>query len=68
MNGHGTATQPPPKVWKSLNEAILPPHSSDIDFWWKLTGYHLARLIDEAQYPVDRQYEVLLYHYHWIVS
>ncbi|KAL9095873.1 MAG: hypothetical protein Q9165_001870 [Trypethelium subeluteriae] len=59
---------PPPKVWTSLVKRCLPPaESRDVDFWWKLTGYHLAVMIDAAGYSLDKQYEVLLFHYHWIV-
>lgn len=42
--------------------------NKDVEFWWQLTGYHLAAMIDAAGYSAEKQYEVLLFHYHWIVS
>ncbi|KAI1503388.1 dimethylallyl tryptophan synthase GliD1, partial [Biscogniauxia marginata] len=53
-------------VWQSLNKC-LPPQEPDIDFWWQLTGYHLANMVKEADYSIERQFETLLFHYHWIV-
>lgn len=59
----------PLKVWNSLVKTCLPPsENKDVEFWWRLTGYHLAAMIDAAGYSVEKQYETLLFHYHWIVS
>ncbi|KAI9677128.1 MAG: hypothetical protein M1822_008237 [Bathelium mastoideum] len=57
-----------PKVWNSLVKKCLPPsEDKNVEFWWKITGYHLAVMIDAAGYSPEKQYEVLLFHYHWIV-
>lgn len=57
------------KVWKSLVETCLPLGlNRDVDFWWDLTGRHMAQMVAAAGYSVERQYEILLFHYHWIVS
>lgn len=62
-------TTPPLKVWNSLVKKCLPhAENKDVQFWWNLTGYHLAVMIDAAGYSIEKQYEVLLFHYHWIVS
>ncbi|KAJ6180053.1 hypothetical protein N7519_010514 [Penicillium mononematosum] len=63
-----TQTATPLKVWTSLVKKSLPqPENKDVEFWWNLTGYHLAVMIDAAGYSIEKQYEVLLFHYHWIV-
>ncbi|KHN94378.1 dimethylallyl tryptophan synthase GliD1 [Metarhizium album ARSEF 1941] len=54
------------KAWGSLSK-LLPPRNSDEDFWWKKTGPHLAAMLEAAQYSPERQYDALLFHYHWIV-
>ncbi|KAF4200322.1 hypothetical protein CNMCM8927_003500 [Aspergillus lentulus] len=40
----------------------LPVQDEDQQFWWKLTGHHLARMMHEAGYPLHRQLEYLLFH------
>lgn len=65
---HAQSQRHPTKVWLSLVKTCLPPQDRDIEFWWQLTGYHLANMVEAAGYSVERQYEVLLFHYHWIVS
>ncbi|KAI1390512.1 aromatic prenyltransferase [Hypoxylon trugodes] len=55
------------KVWDSLVTRCLPLQDRDAEFWWQLTGYHMAHMLDAAGYTVERQYEVLLFHYLWIV-
>lgn len=63
------AMTPSLKVFHSLLKTCLPPpKDKHVDFWWRLTGYHLALMIDAAGYSVQKQYETLLFHYHWIVS
>ncbi|KAI1810885.1 aromatic prenyltransferase [Poronia punctata] len=67
MSKQGThQNHPPTKVWQSL-KTCLAPQDPDVEFWWQLTGYHLAHMVDAAAYPVERQYEILLFHYQWIV-
>lgn len=56
-----------PKVWQSL-KTCLAPEDYDIKFWWQLTGYQLAHMVEAAGYTLSKQYEILLFHYHWIVS
>ncbi|KAL5340580.1 aromatic prenyltransferase [Aspergillus crustosus] len=51
-------------AWKVLSQT-LPSRAPDADAWWQLTGRHLAVLLDAAAYPIERQYECLLYHYHY---
>lgn len=57
----------PLKVWNFLTRC-LPVVDKDADFWWRLTGYHMAVMIEAAGYTPERQYEVLLFHHHFIVS
>ncbi|KAI0199299.1 dimethylallyl tryptophan synthase GliD1 [Astrocystis sublimbata] len=56
--------QTPP--WLALNQ-WLPSRDADSDYWWKLTGEHLARMLEAAGYTTERQYSALLFHYHLIV-
>jgi hypothetical protein len=67
MDRHSPNSQPS-KVWQSLVKSCLPPQNRDVEFWWHHTGYQLAKMIEAAGYTVERQYEILLFHYHWIVS
>jgi hypothetical protein len=55
------------QVWTSLKQ-WLPARNPDSDYWWDLTGAHLATMLDAAGYTVQKQYDALLFHYHWIVS
>ena len=55
------------KAWKALSQC-LPTLDPDSKYWWQLTGRHLATLVDAAGYPIEKQYEALLMHYHWTVS
>ncbi|KAH9206690.1 tryptophan dimethylallyltransferase-domain-containing protein [Leptodontidium sp. 2 PMI_412] len=55
------------KVWNSLVNTLPAPANKDTKFWWGITGYYLAVMIDQAGYSIERQYEVLLFHYQWIV-
>lgn len=54
------------EAWKAL-EQCLPPSDTNSDAWWQLTGRHLAAIVDAAGYPLEKQYEALLFHYHWTV-
>ena len=51
---------------KSLSQC-LPAGNANSEVWWQLTGRHLAALADAAGYPIEKQYEALLFHYHWTV-
>lgn len=62
-----SSKRPSTKVWESLRP-LLPSRGSDCDYWWDLTGLHLAYLIDAAGYSIERQYEALLFHYHRVVG
>ncbi|KAJ5150459.1 uncharacterized protein N7500_010648 [Penicillium coprophilum] len=53
-------------VWTRLSQ-WLPPRNTDTDYWWKLTGLHLAKMLEAAGYSADEQLDALLFHYHWIV-
>uniref|UniRef100_UPI00389B3A79 Dimethylallyl tryptophan synthase GliD1 n=1 Tax=Fusarium tricinctum TaxID=61284 RepID=UPI00389B3A79 len=61
-NGNGERL----KAWASLS-LLLPSRGPDCDYWWKLTGRHLASLMEAAGYATERQYEALVFHYHWMV-
>ncbi|KAF5642997.1 hypothetical protein F25303_6369 [Fusarium sp. NRRL 25303] len=53
-------------VWQKINK-WLPRRGARQDFWWDVTGRHLATMLHEAGYPLSRQYECLLFHYYVIV-
>ena len=55
------------QAWRAVSQ-YLPARSSDNDYWWRLTGRHLAAIVEAAGYPIERQYEALLFTYHWAVS
>ncbi|KAL2787217.1 aromatic prenyltransferase [Aspergillus keveii] len=57
---------PPTKAWTRLSQ-WLPSRTSDLDYWWKLTGSHLAKILHAADYSDDEQVDALLFHYHYIV-
>ncbi|KAI1504045.1 dimethylallyl tryptophan synthase GliD1 [Biscogniauxia marginata] len=54
------------EAWRALSK-ILPPRNPDYDWWWRLTGQHMAALVEAAGYSIEKQYEALLFHYHWTV-
>jgi hypothetical protein len=64
MNG---TTRTQKKPFEVLSQ-YLPTGNPDHDYWWRLTGNHVAALVEAAGYPLDAQYEVLLFHYRWTVS
>lgn len=55
------------QAWRTLNQ-YLPSRNADTDFWWKYSGHRLAVLLEEAEYPIDKQTEALVFFYHWAVS
>lgn len=46
---------------------LEPSRGASHAHWWKRTGPQLALMLKEAGYTVDKQFEVLLFYYHWIV-
>ncbi|KAL4953395.1 aromatic prenyltransferase [Aspergillus filifer] len=46
---------------------LEPSRGVSHEHWWKLTGPQLALMLEEADYPVEKQFETLLFYYHWIV-
>lgn len=67
MDQHLSSPRAGTQAWKSLLKC-LPRGDSNVEFWWQLTGSLLAEVVEAADYTVARQYEILLFHYHWIVS
>ncbi|KAF9728935.1 hypothetical protein PMIN06_010359 [Paraphaeosphaeria minitans] len=55
------------KSWQSLS-LLLPQRNPDYDFWWGLTGPHLATMLENAGYSSEKQFEMLLFHFHWSVT
>lgn len=53
-------------AWRSLN-LYLPTRTHDEDYWWQKSGPQLAALVEGAGYTLAKQYEALLFHYHWMV-
>ncbi|KAL9094768.1 MAG: hypothetical protein Q9165_003039 [Trypethelium subeluteriae] len=49
------------QIFNALSR-FLPIQDDHQAFWWKLTGPHIARMMHEAEYPVHRQVEYLLFH------
>ncbi|BCS28508.1 uncharacterized protein APUU_70078S [Aspergillus puulaauensis] len=45
---------------------LEPSRGASHAHWWKRTGPQLALMLKEAGYAVDKQFEVLLFYYHWI--
>jgi hypothetical protein len=62
-----TSTPDRLRAWSTIQQ-YLPPRNADYDFWWQLTGRHLALLLEKAGYAIERQYEALMFHYHWSVG
>ncbi|KAK8076003.1 hypothetical protein PG994_003275 [Apiospora phragmitis] len=55
-----------PEAWTKISQYLL-PRNPEYNFWWQLTGRHLAVLLDAAGYPIERQYEALMFHYNWAI-
>ena len=45
----------------------LPSRTADLDYWWQLTGPHMATLFSEAGYSLHESYEAMVFYYHVIV-
>ncbi|KIA75507.1 dimethylallyl tryptophan synthase GliD1 [Aspergillus ustus] len=54
------------KAWEALSPC-LPSRTPDLDYWWALTGTHLAIMLEAGGYSIEKQYEALIFHYHWVV-
>lgn len=55
------------QAWKALSK-YLHGTNEDQEYWWKVTGRHVASLLEAAEYPLEKQFECLLFHYRWTVS
>lgn len=69
---NGTAVANPTErgvtpVWAALKK-WLPQQESNLQYWWDLTGQHLATMLEAGGYSVEEQYNALLFHNSWIVS
>lgn len=53
-------------IWSMVSRWV-PPRNADYDFWWQLTGPHLAIMLSEAGYSVHEQYENMIFHYHIVI-
>lgn len=65
-NGTKKVSASPSEAWTKLSR-YLPYVNAAQDYWWQLTGRHLASLVEAAGYPLEKQYEALIFHYHWTV-
>ncbi|KKK13967.1 hypothetical protein ARAM_000199 [Aspergillus rambellii] len=55
-----------PKAWEIVSRwetSLGPSH----EHWWRLTGPQLSTMLEEAGYPVHKQLEIVLFHYHRVV-
>jgi len=62
-----SSTKEPTKAWVAIFQ-WLPARTPDSDYWWRLTGPHLAAMVQQAGYPLEKQIEALIFHYNWSVS
>ena len=53
-------------MWNTVSR-WLPPRTSDDDYWWQLTGPHIATMFTEAGYSIHETYEALIFYFHVIV-
>lgn len=51
-------------IVSKLEPSLGPSHTH----WWKLTSPQLALMLEAADYPIEKQFETLLFYYHWVVS
>ena len=61
-----TTSQDGPELWHSVSK-WLPSRDVDKDFWWNLCGHHLFTMLDAGGYTVEKQYEALMFFYHYVV-
>ncbi|KAF2136061.1 uncharacterized protein K452DRAFT_292714 [Aplosporella prunicola CBS 121167] len=53
-------------VWNAISR-FLPVSHPDHSYWWKVTGRHLALMMHEAEYPLERQIENLLFYFFTVI-
>ncbi|KAI0435999.1 dimethylallyl tryptophan synthase GliD1 [Xylaria telfairii] len=53
-------------VWEAISR-WLPLANPDLEYWWKLTGPHVAHMMEAAGHSVEAQYNALLFHYSYMV-
>ncbi|KAI1318236.1 dimethylallyl tryptophan synthase GliD1 [Xylariaceae sp. FL0255] len=66
-SGNGTtakANSVSTAAWDKLQQ-YLPSRDTDTDFWWKYSGLHLALMLEEAEYPPEKQMAALIFFYHY---
>lgn len=63
---NGTDLTPGRKALDMVSK-LGPSHGFADEHCWNLTSPQLASMLEEASYPVERQVEILLFYYHWIV-
>lgn len=62
----GCLSTKPTSLW-AMASRWLPHRNADLDYWWQLTGMHLATLFSEADYSPYESYEAMIFYYHVIV-
>ncbi|KAL4747129.1 hypothetical protein BDW72DRAFT_209828 [Aspergillus terricola var. indicus] len=63
---NGCADSPKLKVLDIVSK-LEPSRGPSHTHWWKLTGSQLALMLEAADYPIEKQFETLLFYYHWVV-
>ncbi|KAI1381282.1 dimethylallyl tryptophan synthase GliD1 [Hypoxylon crocopeplum] len=53
-------------VWEAVSR-WLPLANPDLEYWWKLTGPHVAHMMETAGHSVEAQYNALLFHYSYVI-
>lgn len=66
LNGVDFSHAETASIW-SMVSRWLPPRNADCDYWWQVTGPHLATMLFEAGYSIHEQYEGMIFHYHLVV-
>ncbi|KAL6230047.1 hypothetical protein BDW75DRAFT_234723 [Aspergillus navahoensis] len=65
--GNGSADTSTLKVLDVVSK-LEPSRGPSYAHWWKLTGPQLALMLQAAKYPIEKQFETLLFYYHWIAT
>ncbi|KAL2834000.1 hypothetical protein BJY01DRAFT_224778 [Aspergillus pseudoustus] len=55
-----TRTGQSTKAWEALSPC-LPSRTPDLDYWWALTGMHLAIMLEAGGYSIEKQCEALIF-------